>query len=449
MHQRDQRADAIRRSLSVGPRSARQLADIIEASQPTVSRTLAELGDEVVRIGATRSIQYTLRDTLRGLPEIPIYRVDSAGLIRRLGVLVPVRPEGFVMRQDNGITIHSDGLPWWLFDMRPQGYLGRAYAARHGGELGLPERLDNWTDTHALRALLTHGHDAVGNLLLGDAARDHFLGAPPPHPIAEDSRAEEYSRLALEAARGEIPGSSAGGEQPKFTAFAMTPSGPGHVIVKFSELEGGPVSERWRDLLLAEHLALNTLREAGIQAATTRILDRDNQRFLEIERFDRIGERGRSALISLAAMDAEFVGSRGDWSSITHQLAESGQVHPDAADGADLLWAFGTLIGNSDMHSGNLSFVSERGRPYHLAPAYDMTPMAFQPRSGGGLPDTIPEASIRGSVPNEIWRRAHELARSFLGSVVASTGFSHRFGPCIEALTHHIDTASVKIGRLG
>jgi hypothetical protein len=146
------------------------------------------LVDEVVRIGAARSIQYTLRDTTRGLPDIPIYRVDTEGRIRQLGTLVPVRPEGFVMRQENGVTLHSDGLPWWLFDMRPQGYLGRAYAARHGAELGLPERLSDWTDTHALRALLVHGHDVVGNLLLGDIARDRFLAASVPVPIAENRR---------------------------------------------------------------------------------------------------------------------------------------------------------------------------------------------------------------------------------------------------------------------
>ena len=120
---------------------------------------------------------------------------------------------------------HSDGLPWWLFDMRPQGYLGRAYAARHGAELGLPERLGDWSDTHALRALLVHGHDVVGNLLLGDIARDRFLAAPAPEPITETQKAGEYARLALSAARGEAPGSSAGGEQPKFITYAVTPDG--------------------------------------------------------------------------------------------------------------------------------------------------------------------------------------------------------------------------------
>ncbi|HEX5394453.1 MAG TPA: type II toxin-antitoxin system HipA family toxin YjjJ, partial [Rhodocyclaceae bacterium] len=339
---------------------------------------------------------------------------------------------------------------WWLFDMRPVGYLGRAYAARHGAELGLPERLTDWTDAHALRALLAHGHDGVGNLLLGDVARDRFLAAPVPEWIAAELKAEEYARLALAAARGEAPGSSAGGEQPKFTACAMTSDGPRHVLVKFSEREDGPVSERWRDLLLAEHLALKTLREAGIPAAKTQIVEYGGQRFLEVERFDRIGNLGRCALISLAALDAEFVGAgTGGWPIIASRLAAGGQIHQEAAEGANILWAFGTLIGNSDMHSGNLSFVSEHGRPYAIAPAYDMTPMAFAPRSGGGLPDTLGEANIHASVSNETWRRAEAFARAFLARIHTATGFSQRFGTCIAALEAHIETAGIKIARLG
>lgn len=442
-------SDIIRMRLSSGPLSARQLTENIGVSQPTVSRALRVLGDEIVRVGAAQSIQYALRDTTRGLPDIPIYRVNAEGRIRQLGTLVPVRPEGFVMCQEDGVTLHSDGLPWWLFDMRPQGYLGRAYAARHSAELELPERLTDWADTHTLRALLVHGHDVVGNLLLGDIVRDRFLATPIPDPITEEQKAEEYSRLALEAARGETAGSSAGGEQPKFTAYAVTPDGPRHVIVKFSELEEGPVSERWRDLLLAEHLALDTLREAGIPAAKTQILDCGGQRFLEVERFDRIDNLGRCALFSLAALDAEFVGAgAGSWPIIARHLVMDGQIRPEAADGANLLWAFGILIGNSDMHSGNLSFVAEHGRPYDIAPAYDMTPMTFAPRTGGGIPDILAEATIDARVGNETWQRAEELARAFLAQVMAATGFSHRFGPCIAALEHHINAASTKIGRL-
>jgi hypothetical protein len=442
--------DTIHMQLAGGPLSARQLIENIGVSQPTISRALRELGDEIVRIGAAQSIRYALRDTTRGLPDIPIYRVDAEGRIRQEGTLVPVRPEGFVMRQAHGVSVHSDGLPWWLFDMRPQGYLGRAYAARHGADLGLPARLAEWTDVHALRALLVHGHDVTGNLLLGDRARDRFLAGAVPDPILDSQKVEEFARLALEAAHGEVPGSSAGGEQPKFTSYAMTPDGPRHLIVKFSEFEAGPVGDRWRDLLLAEHLALGTLRDAGIAAARTRILDHCGQRFLEVERFDRVGPLGRLGLISLAALDAEFVGAGGgSWPIIVRRLVAAGQIRPDAALGTNLLWAFGTLIGNSDMHSGNLSFISEPGRPCDIAPAYDMTPMAFAPRSGGGLPDTLSEANIHACVANETWRRAEELAREFNARVMAATGFSHRFGPCIAALQGHIETAGARIGRLG
>lgn len=443
-------ADTIRIRLSSGPHSARQLTEYMGISQPTLSRALAEIGDEVIRIGAARSIQYALRDTARGLTDTPIYRVDVAGRISALGTLTPVRPDGFIMRQEDGTARHSDGLPWWLFDMRPQGYLGRAYAASHGAELGLPARLADWSDTHALRALLVHGQDGVGNLLLGDMARGHFLAAAIPEPITAAQKAGEYARLALSAAAGDAPGSSAGGEQPKFITYAITPTGPRHVIVKFSEWEESPVSERWRDLLLAEHLALETLREAGIPAASTQILDHGGQRFLEVERFDRIGSLGRRALISLAALDAEFVGlGAGGWPAITRRLATDGQIRPEAANGAALLWAFGTLIGNTDMHNGNLSFISEQGRPYEIAPSYDMTPMAFAPRSSGGLPDTLSAANIQASVPNETWRRAEILAQAFYTRIIATPGFSHRFGPCITALKQHIASASAKIGRLG
>ena len=106
----------------------------------------------------------------------PIFCVNDEGQVQALGTFVPVRPEGFVMVQADGAALHSDGLPWWLFDMRPQGYLGRANASAHAAGLGLPPNPEHWRDADVVRALLAHGYDAIGNLLIGERARDSFTG---------------------------------------------------------------------------------------------------------------------------------------------------------------------------------------------------------------------------------------------------------------------------------
>ena len=442
-------ADTIRSQLTLGPASVNQLIDIMGLSQSTISRAINALGDEVVRIRAGSSIQYALRDTGRGFGEIPVYRVSAEGKIEQLGLLIPVRPDGFVMiQQSEGKTLHSEGIPWWLYDMRPQGYLGRAYAINHAGLLGLPSHLTEWSDTHALRALLAHGHDAVGNLLLGDLARERFLSGSLESPVAVALKPEVYTRLSVEASRGESPGSSAGGEQPKFLAYAETAGGARHVIVKFSVREDNPVTERWRDLLLAEHLALQVLNAAQISAVQTSIVDFGGQRFLEVERFDRVGDLGRRGLLSLAALDAEFVGLGQGWAAIAQALAKAKHIEPEAADAVALLQAIGVLIGNTDMHTGNLSFVTEQGRPYQLAPAYDMLPMAFAPKSGGAIPESLPEAQIHAHIPPAAWRKAEAVARGYLAELRRESGFSEAFLPCIDALERHIETASMKIARL-
>jgi hypothetical protein len=397
---------------------------------------------EIVTLGAARSTQYALRDTLRGFADIAVYRVNATGQIETLGQMTPVRPEGFVMRDTAGQTTFFEGLPWWLSDMRPQGFLGRAYARQHATPLGLPSDVRHWSDTDALRALLVNGSDAVGNLLLGDLARERFVNAPVPSVVA----ANDYPRLSDEALTVEETWSSAGGEQPKFCAYCDR----GHVLVKFTVADDNTVAERWRDLLLAEHHALESLNAGGVPAAQSRIQDVDAQRFLEVERFDRVGTFGRHALISLAALDGEFVGkATAPWPVVTAELARqkviTAQAHADAA----LLYAFGTVIGNSDMHAGNLSFVSDTGRPYALSPAYDMLPMAFSPTSGGQVRDSIGLPQLHSCVDAPAWRRALELAQKYVSRLRNDARFSANFGPCIRALGANLEVASQKIARIG
>ena len=435
------RVDHIRTALAAGPVPAGALCAGLGVTRPTLARALASMPGEIVTLGAARSTHYALRDNFRGLPDMPVYRVNAAGQIEALGQLTPVRPDGFVMRDANGQTSYHAGLPWWLTDMRPQGFLGRAYARQHATGMGLPADVRHWSDTDALRALLLFGGDAVGNVLLGDLARDRFVNAPAPVAAGAD----DYPRLATEALTAGDTWSFAGGEQPKFCTW----SDRGHVLVKFSVAEDNPIAARWRDLLLAEHLALQTLAAAGVSTAASRVMDAGVQRFLELDRFDRVGAFGRRTLLSLAALDGEFVGNAtAPWPVVTAELARQKVITAQAHAGATLLYAFGTLIGNTDMHAGNLSFVSDQGRPYALSPAYDMLPMAFSPTAGGVVIDTVSSAHMHPAVDGATWRAAHGLAQTYLARLRSDTGFSAGFQPCLEALHAHLADASHKIGRL-
>jgi hypothetical protein len=436
------RTDQIRTALAAGPLPAESLRAGLAVSRPTLARALATMPGEIVTLGAARSTRYALRDRFRGLADIPVYRANSAGQIKPLGLLVAIRPAGFVMLQTDGMAVHHEGLPWWLTDMRPQGFLGRAYAHQHATGLGLPPDVRHWSDTDALRALLANGGDAVGNLLLGDLARDRFIHAPAPLVVGPT----DYPRLASEALNIGDSWSSAGGEQPKFCAHTAS----GHVLVKFAGAEVNPIALRWRDLLLAEHLALETLASGGLSAAQSRVVDIEAQRFLELERFDRVAVHGRCALLSLASLDGEFVGNAtAPWPVLTSELARQKVITPEAQARATLLYAFGTLIGNTDMHAGNLSFVSEQGRPYSLSPAYDMLPMAFSPSAGGIVRDTISAAYLHPSVEGRIWQEARKLAEEYQTRLSNDSRFSDALQPCINALGRHLGEASQRIGRMG
>jgi hypothetical protein len=153
--------------------------------------------------------------------------------------------------------------------------------------------------------------------------------------------------------------------------------------------------------------------------------------------------------MSLAALNGEFVGkATAPWPVVTAELARQKVITAQAHEGATLLYAFGTLIGNTDMHAANLSFVSDQGRPYALSPAYDMLPMAFSPTAGGVMIDTVSSAHIHPAVDGASWRAARELAQTYLARLQSDTRFSAAFQPCMEALQAHLTDAAQKIGRL-
>ena len=79
-------------------------------------------------------------------------------------------------------------------------------------------------------------------------------------------------------------------------------------------------------------------------------------------------------------------------------------------------WLFGQLIGNTDMHDGNLSFIpvpAADGVVFTVAPIYDMLPMTYAPVRGVELPprNYVPRLAL----PTEeaAWRDAAAAALAF------------------------------------
>jgi hypothetical protein len=197
-------------------------------------------------------------------------------------------------------------LSWFIEDMRPGGFVGRAFVQRLSLDLGLPDWLTGWKDDDTLVALSRRGENTVGDLIVGDESIMRYLRSVSTTAPVE---AASYPDLANAALAGDPPGSSAGGEQPKFTALVKRGDSFQHVLVKFSPLVSTPQGQRWSDLLVCEHIALGALEMFGIPAVFSAIHQLGGRSFLEVKRFDRVGLCGRSPAASLTVVDAEFVGS--------------------------------------------------------------------------------------------------------------------------------------------
>ncbi|MCG5520326.1 HipA domain-containing protein, partial [Ectothiorhodospira sp. 9905] len=220
---------------------------------------------------------------------------------------------------------------------------------------------------------------------------------------------DDFPALAQRVLSGGAPGSSVGGEQPKFTAeVAGRP-----VLVKFSPPDdGSAVAQRLRDLLVCEYLALTTLGEHRLAVAESRLLEREGRFFLESVRFDRTARGGCLPALSLLTVDAEFCGIGRDWDLAIQALARQVRVTDETPATVTLLQAFANWIENSDQHLGNLTLQPHPDGRLALAPVYDMLPMLHAPRPGEVPPTPVFQPPpAHGGI--ELWRQGGAMALDF------------------------------------
>jgi len=413
-----------------GVASSAELQAALGVSQPTVSRALAPLvqSGQVHKVGAARSQRYVLPRAVAGVgATVPVMRVDAQGRPTPFGRLTPLAGGAVWVDEADGLSQRHDGLPWFLDDMRPQGFMGRTFAQAHPAlQLGTHPR--DWSADDVLRALALFGDDLPGNLVVGEAAFQRFHTLP--ERASQVDSADDYPRLADLAMQGTQGGSSAGGEQPKFCTLRAGR----HVLVKFSPAGTAPTDQRTRDLLVCEHLALQTLAQAGVPAARTRLYTGAGRVFLESERFDRppIGPDnprglGRIGMVSLQVYDAEYVGQMDNWAATAERMQARGLLTAEDARHLRLLEAFGVLIANTDRHYGNISLLLDDD-DWRLSPTYDMLPMLYAPVGGELVPRdfaALPRQPTAATLPE--WAHAQALAQTFWQAAATDESISPAF----------------------
>lgn len=416
--------------LARGPATSKELQSATGLSQATISRQLRELEERIVRLPEGRTVRYAMTCNAFGADDrLPLFMVDAAGSSTLVALLRPLLHGGFYLERETGMPAVLlgergdglyDGLPWFLDDLRPQGFLGRQIAealARQSPDF--PSDPRNWGAEQIGRYLIANGDDLPGNFKFGPQAGLRLRSNPVAHTRAD------YPRLAEAVMSGEIPGSSAGGEQPKFTACNGDIGA--HVIVKFSPKGDDAVARRWRDILITEYHAIATLRANGFPVAETQLIEGGGRLFLESQRFDRSGMHGRMSKVSLQAVDAEFTGLGSDWGRVMQRLHDRGLVSRQHTHDAMVLWRFGRLINNTDMHLGNLSLAIE-GDHFTLLPVYDMCSMGFAPRSGEVQPYTFSVPDIGGGgIDADSQKMVRAMASDFWQRVMADARISEEF----------------------
>lgn len=374
--------------LERGPATSKEIQARTGLSQAAVSRQLRDMGDRIIKIANGRSPNYVMtRNAFGGDDRLPLYMVDAHGNNTSVALIRPLAHGGFYVKayagmpdvllgeSKNGLF---DDLPYFLDDLRPQGFLGRQIAEEMATQSDdYPTDLGRWNANHVGRYLVSNGDDLPGNFKFGQQAHLRVRRKPVI------TSATDYPELANSVMSGVIPGSSAGGEQPKFTAFCGERSA--HVIVKFSPKGDDAVARRWRDILITEYYATVAIHEYEFPAAETRLIEDDGRLFLESQRFDRTSEYGRMPMLSLQSVDAEFTGLGSSWPQVMNELHKKKLISTQHFFDAEILWYFGRLINNTDMHLGNLS-LSIDGSIFRLLPVYDMCSMGFAPKSGEVLP---------------------------------------------------------------
>jgi serine/threonine-protein kinase HipA len=245
-------------------------------------------------------------------------------------------------------------------------------------------------DLGLLTYLLESGSDRIGALDFASSSEGWVPRATQPSSLTEliesAQRVEAGVPLTPALDQALLHGSSVGGARPK----AVLRDGDRSLIAKFSS-----TADTYA-LVKGEFAAMELARRAGIDAARVQFRQAMGKDVLLVERFDRLPEGERRALVSaltILELD-EFASSRyGSYVDLADQVRRRFTAPEETLHELFARITFNILTGNTDDHPRNHAAFWD-GSMLTLTPAYDICP---QPRAGG-------EAAQLMAIGRDGWR---------------------------------------------
>ncbi|MEN0066546.1 MAG: HipA domain-containing protein [Myxococcota bacterium] len=393
--------DELVRILENGPDAGPELAEALAISQPSFSRLIRRVDERVVAFGRARHRRYGLRRPAAFGNPVPVYDIDAHGQVRQRFTIDAIVPSGLTVDGNRVKPDVFDDLPWFFWALRPAGRLGRRVPRQLQGWPAVPAWSAEQTVTYARQ----FGWDLPGGFVVGDAALEQAQ-ARTLEPVDYAARAHDTDV--------HDPGSWVGGMHPKFLAPAK--------IVKFSPPRSDAAGRRTADLLVAEHLALTILQEAGHDAAPTSIIEDDDRTFLEVERFDRT-PKGRRSWVPLDALTPTLGEGSNTTSGLATRLLVRQHIDETTLRAIRFRAQFAEWIACADEGRSTLGFFLKGPTLVGLAPAFGLGPSAY------AEPHRDPELPVRVALPSnaDVAPAAHAAAVRFWQTVDADGRMSSEF----------------------
>ncbi|MDO9263381.1 MAG: ArsR family transcriptional regulator, partial [Desulfosalsimonadaceae bacterium] len=155
---------SIKEYLARGPATSKEIQAGTGLSQSSVARQLRSLGDDIIRLQDGRSLRYAVtRNAFGANDKLPLSMVDAYGNTVLAAYIRPLVNGGFFLEAATGMPplllgenkngLYDD-LPYFLFDLKPQGFMGRQIAEEMASQSDdFPSDPRRWNTNHIGRYL--------------------------------------------------------------------------------------------------------------------------------------------------------------------------------------------------------------------------------------------------------------------------------------------------------